>query len=766
MLSESKIKTVCIEELQENSSDGDLADEREKALKYYYGDMDDYISVEEDRSRITTRDVLDTIESVLPSLMKIFVEEENAVTFKAVSQQDEPQAELETKAVRAVFFSENNGFLNLYTFLKDALLSKVGIFKVWSEEENDWDREEYEGLDPVEAQAILNDETIEYQIEEAEVNDDGTIDLVCLTKKKQVSVKVDVVTPEEFGVSGDARSIDIKEARFCWQTSPKTIGDLKKMGFEEEKLDEIAFSDDDHSKQGLARRNLSDERESDHDERSMRTVWVTECYPLIDRNEDGIAERLKVTLAGSAPGEYANLTLLDVEESLVPFSSGSPVLLTHKFYGYSLADLVMDIQEMRTVLMRGIYDNVYLANNGQTGANDNVNIKDLQTKRPGGIVRTKGTSSPIENISPLPHTTLMPETFGLLEKFDEMKQGRTGVGDEVAGLDANALANINTGVMMQAYSQARMRIELMARILAETGLKHCFLDIHRELHLNQSKAVQMKINNQWVDVDPRIWKKDRKIEVKVGIGNADKVRRKAALVEILQLQEKAQATGYMTPDHLHNTVEDLISLEGMDVNRYFPDPQTFKPPQKQPDPLVMIEAEKLKLEQQKIQIEGQKIQADMQLKLMIEQSKDKQAQIKADIEQMKAQYQFEKMAVDEQSQIMNAKSANLSAEVNTQLAIRDQAHKEHIDELKALLEQQKLEQKNYEAELKTQASLEEKVMEVNQKTQSDVIKHIEVIAQMMQKSEMERENQRMQIMQYINDTGSDRMKAFVNGLGK
>ena len=124
------------------------------------------------------------------------------------------------------------------------------------------------------------------------------------------------------------------------------------------------------------------------------------------------------------------------------------------------------------------------------------------------------------------------------------------------------------------------------------------------------------------------------------------------------------------------------------------------------------------------------------------------------------------MAVDEQSQIMNARTANLSAEVNTQLAIRDQAHKEHIDELKVLLEQQKLEQKNYEAELKAQASLEEKVMDVNQKAQADVMKHIEVIAQMVQKSEMEREKQRAQVMQYINATGSDRMKEFISGLGK
>ena len=765
MLSESKIKAVCIEELEENSSEGDLAEDREKALKYYYGDMDDYIQVDEDRSKITTRDVLDTIESVMPSLMKIFVEEENAITFKAVSQQDEPQAELETNAVRSVFFSENDGFLNLYTFLKDALLSKVGTFKVWPEE-NDWEREEYEKLDPIEAQAILNDETIEYQIEGVEINDDGTINLTCLTKKKQVSIKVEVMTPEEFGVSGDARSINVKEARFCWQTSPKTIGYLNQMGFDKEKIDEIAFSDDDYSKQSLARRHLSDEQESGHDERSMRTVWVTECYPLIDRDEDGVPERLKVTLAGSAPGEYANLTLLDIEESRVPFSSGSPILLTHKFYGYSLADLVMDIQEMRTVLMRGIYDNVYLANNGITAVNENANIDDLLTRRPGGIARVAGKDNPLSSIGPITHTPLMPETFGLFEKFDEMQQSRTGVGDEVAGLDANALANINTGVMMQAYSQARMRIELMARILAETGLKHCFLDIHRELHLNQSTAIQMKIKNQWVDVDPRIWKKDRKIEVKVGIGNADKVRRKASLVEILQLQEKAQAAGYMTPEHLHNTVEDIISLEGMDVNRYFPDPQTFQPPQQQPDPLIMIEAEKLKLEQQKIQMEGQKIQADMQLKMMIEQSKDKQSQIRADIEQMKATYQFEKMAVDEQSQIMNARTANLSAEVNTQLAIRDQAHKEHIDELKVLLEQQKLEQKNYEAELKAQASLEEKVMDVNQKAQADVMKHIEVIAQMVQKSEMEREKQRAQVMQYINATGSDRMKEFISGLGK
>lgn len=764
MISDEQLVAYCVQELTNNNQSGDLAAVREKALDYYQGDVSDYLTAPEDRSSIVTRDVLDTIESVLPSLIKIFIEEDNAIEFLATSQQDEAMAKLETDAVRSVFFRENDGFLNLYTFCKDALLSKVGIFKVYWED-YEWEREEYEGLDEIEAAKILSDPRSRVEVEEYEIKDDGTIDLVVKVQKKQGKVCVETVTPEEFGVSSDSSSPNVKDDLMPYQTTKKTLSELRAMGFDEKVLDEIANMGEESflSSQQLARRTLSDEQETSHAHKSMRKVWVTECYPLIDRNEDGVAERLKVTLIGPGEAQYTSLKLLDVDEARVPFSAATPVILTHKFHGYSLADLVMDIQEIRTTLFRGILDNMYLANNVRMGANENVNLDDLLTSRPGGIVRTAGTTPPGNHLTPIVHPAIPGESFGLLEVLDDMLKNRTGVGDEVAGLDSSALANINTGVIAQAYDQARMRIELMARILAEVGLKECFKDIRHELHANQSEAVQFKINNQWVDVDPRAWADDRRVKINVGIGNHSKMQKRMALDEVLMLQEKAMQMGLMEPSLIHNTLTDKLQLNGLDVNRYFP-PANFQPPPKQPDPKLMIEAERVKIEKQRADNENQRSQMDAQLKMMMAQSKEREMQIKSQMEQLKGELQLQKMAVDEQSQIMRAQTENTTAQVNNEIRVRDQDLKESIAAQKAWIEERMADIKKYEADLKASSSLEEKVMEIEQKSQSDVLKYLQNMQKIMADTESKRRMEREKIINHLKVNGTDRSRSFVESI--
>lgn len=764
MITDEQLVAYCTQELTNNNQSGDLATDREKAMDYYHGDVSDYIAAQDDRSNVVTRDVLDTIESVLPSLIRIFLDEENAVEFQATSFQDEPLAKLETSAVRSVFYRENDGFLNLYTFIKDALTSKIGIFKVYWED-YEWEREEYEGLDPFEAEKLLNDPTRITEVVEFEQNEDGTIELELKVQRKQGKVCVETVTPEEFGIASDAPSPNIKDSVFCWQTTKKTLSELSRMGFDQDILDEIANMGEESTlgAESLARRRLSDEQETTHAHKSMRKVWVTECYPLIDRNEDGIAERLKVTLIGPGEAQYTSLKLLDVEECRVPFSGASPVLLTHKFYGFSLADLVMDIQEIRTTLFRGILDNMYLANNVRMGANENVNLDDLLTSRPGGIVRTMGTTPPGNHITPIVHPSIPGESFGLLEVLDDMLKNRTGVGDEVAGLDSTSLANINTGVIQQAYDQARMRIELMARILAEVGLKECFRDIRHLLHANQSNAVQFKIQNQWVDVDPRIWADDRRVKINIGLGNQNKVQKKMALGEIMMLQEKAMQIGLMQPQFIHNTIADKLELDGMDVNRYFP-PANYQPPPKQPDPKIMLEAERVKIEQQRANNDMAKVQLESQLKVMLAQSKEQEMAMKAQIEQMKGQLQVQKMAVDEQSQIMRAQTENATAQVNNEIRVRDQDLKEMVAAQKSFIDERLLELQKYEADLKAATSLEEKIMDVEQRTQAEVLKYLQNMSQMMADMEQRREEQRQKVMSYIETNGSDNVKRLASEL--
>jgi hypothetical protein len=120
-----------------------LAEERARAMDYYLGEMEEDMPVPAGRSRAVSTDVSDVIEGLMPNLMDIFVGSDEVVRFDPVGPDDEAAAQQETDYVNHVFMQQNPGFMILYSFIKDSLLSKVGIVKVWWEEREEETRETY-----------------------------------------------------------------------------------------------------------------------------------------------------------------------------------------------------------------------------------------------------------------------------------------------------------------------------------------------------------------------------------------------------------------------------------------------------------------------------------------------------------------------------------------------------------------------------------------------------------------------------------------------
>lgn len=138
-----------------------LSTERANALNYYMGDLTKDMPTEAGRSKAVSSDVSDTIDGMMPQLMDIFCGGDEVVTFNAVGPEDEDAAEQESDYVNHVFMQTNPGFLVLYSFIKDALLSKVGIVKVWWETKDVIERETYQGLDDASYGILLSDPDIE-----------------------------------------------------------------------------------------------------------------------------------------------------------------------------------------------------------------------------------------------------------------------------------------------------------------------------------------------------------------------------------------------------------------------------------------------------------------------------------------------------------------------------------------------------------------------------------------------------------------------------
>ena len=321
----------------------------------------------------------------------------------------------------------------------------------------------------------------------------------------------------------------------------------------------------------------------------MRLITVQECYIKLDLDGDGVAELHRVLKSGN--------TILEIDEwDYIPFVAMSAIPLPHEHVGMSEADLVVDLQEIRTALLRQILDNLYLTNNPEKEAVvGKVNMDDLLVSVPGGIKRVKEPNS----INPLTVPFTAGSSLPMLEVLDTMKESRTGVSRHTQGLDADALAQSTKGAFMGALKQASQRIEMIARIFAETGFKVLFRKAHDLIRKYQDVPRTIRIRNDWVEVNPADWRERNDMTVVVGTGNVNDDEMLAKLLQLTEKQEQhlLNASPMVTLKNLYNTYEQIVQKAGLkDVSRYFTDPDTVQPPPSEPS-----DADKLLALQQQVE---------------------------------------------------------------------------------------------------------------------------------------------------------------------
>jgi hypothetical protein len=616
-----------------------LSAERAHAMDYYNGDMSRDMPAQDGRSRAVSTDVADTIDGLMPSLMEIFAGSDDVVRFEAFGPEDVAAAEQETDYVNHVFMQQNPGFLILYSFIKDALLSKVGIVKVWWEEHEEESRETY--LDqPDDAFALLvanpdieivaHSERPDPAFRAAtmfpqlpagglaaqpgqgpgnvpaaaptgagadEPEDDGPVpmlhDVTVVTRKTVAQARVEGVPPEEFGISRFARSL--RDCGYCFHEVIKREEDLIADGYDRDEIKAIPSYTMLTNPEELARDTVDEHLAAGGDEginEVNRQIRITEHYVRMDYEGNNKPALYRVTTGGDQ-GEVLtrNGEPEIVRVDMPPFAAMTPVIVTHRFFGRSIADLVMDIQRIKTALLRAILDNAYLAVNPRVEVSEahatETTLDDLLVSRPGGIVRTKMPGG--VNWQTVP--AIAGEIFPVLEYADATREWRTGVNRQSQGLDANALQNTSATAAMQVYNAAQARMKLIARIFAETGIRDLFSLLHAVIRKNGSQAATVRLRNQWVTVDPRDWKERNDLTINVGLGTGGKSERLAHVMAVINLQKEALAAGLtnlVTVQNLYNSAAEVVKLVDLkNVDQFFTDPKTQPVPQPRPDPKLM-----------------------------------------------------------------------------------------------------------------------------------------------------------------------------------
>jgi hypothetical protein len=652
-----------------------LSDERASALNYYMGNMSKDMPAPDGRSKAVSSDVADTIEGLMPPLMEIFAAGEEVVQFAPVGPQDVAAAEQETDYVNHVFMQQNPGFLVLYSFIKDALLSKVGVVKVWWECRDEVERETY--LDqPDDAFALIVSqpgvEVVEHTereiLTEREISsphaeepresaasrsmaqgdarpsfetrpvgapqDEGTAgaprpklhDVTIEIRRTRECAHVEGVTPEEFGISRRARSI--KDTDYCFHDVFRTESQLIAQGYDREQVKKLPSYALAHTIEEQARDTVNESTLRQGDDglnTSSRLIRITEHYVRMDYEGNDEAALYRCTTAG----EEGELLQRDgeadvVREDVIPFAAMTPVIVTHRFFGRSIADLVMDIQRIKTALLRALLDNAYLANNPRTEVPEShateTTLDDLLVSRPGGIVRTKMPGG----LSVIEHPDIGNHVFPLLQYQDATREWRTGVSRQGQGVDPNALQNQVATIANQMFNASQAKVKLIARIFAETGIRDLFSLLHMTIRKNGSQAQTVRLRNQWVTVDPRDWKARADMTINVGLGTGSKAEQLAHLQLIIGAQKQAIAAGLVSAKNLFHSAKELVKLAGhKNVDAFFTPPgapadpadPASAPIQPPPDPKHAEIAAKAQAEQAKITADAahQKMKLDAQL---------------------------------------------------------------------------------------------------------------------------------------------------------
>ena len=601
-----------------------ISEQRERAMEYYYGEP--FGNEVEGRSQFVDSTVQDTVEWIKPSLMRVFASGDEMVKFNPHGPEDVKMAEQATDYVNYVFTKDNPGWEILYSWFTDALLFKNGIVKVWWDETDESQREEYKNLTEDELAVLINDPGVEVVEHTPPGEDSGGAygdmsseghHVVITRTNYNGKIKIENVPPSEFLISREAKSI--QNARFVCHRVQKTLSELREM-YPDEDLESEELGSGEEDANSLTGERLARFTFDDSDnfglgysetEDALKMYWLHESFLQTDFDGDGLTELRKVCTVG-------NKVLQNDEIDSIPFVSITPVKIPHKFFGLSIADLVMDLQLMKSTLMRNLMDNMYNMNFGRYAVLEGqANLDDLLTQRPGGVVRVKSPNA----VTPLTTPPLEPYSFQMLEYLDGVRESRAGVSKMSQGLNENALTSHTTATAVNAVmGAAQSRMELIARNFAETGVKDLMITIYELLHKNQDKQRVVMLRNEWIPVRPDVWNDKYDCTVSVALGQGNKDQQMMHLSQMIQFAAQSMQGGLkiVNEQNMYNLGSALVKAMGFqNVNDYLTDPSQVPDqgpsPQQQMDQMEMqIKHKELEIKAADVQIKAQKVQQDAQ----------------------------------------------------------------------------------------------------------------------------------------------------------
>jgi hypothetical protein len=577
-----------------------LSETREYALKYYnrqpYGDE------QEGASAIVTSEFADVIESLMPSMIRVFAGVESSVEFAPTGPGEEPWARQASDYVSHVFMRENEGFRILCWLIKDALMFRLGGVTVDLEDTCERRRIPVQALpqdaidlivaglegggaelameleqDP--APMITADPVTGLPLPPASRStamEAPTFSGTITVARKRRRVVADNIAPEDILFTPTAREQD--KASFLGFRKKVTASDLVEMGLQPDEVDELRsdrplmpeeYERDPSAFLAFPTRDVIGDSE--------RPLWIVQAYLRADVDGDGISEMMRVVYA-HAGGAISRLIEVQEWEGPASIALATPILMSHVIVGRSLFDQTQDLQEIGSALTRGLLDNLYLTNRPRPVVSDQVNLETLLDWLPGSPIRLKANARPGDgHVQWMTAPSVLAPALQAMEYFQTVRENRTGAVRNNQGLDADSLNKTASGMNM-LMGAAQQRVELIARTLAEMAIKRLYRLIYRAIKRAADGPVHYWAGQGFAQVDPTQWPDDMDLAVNVGAGTRDQAMQGLAQVAMAQeklVQLQGGAGGpYVTPENIANVAERMANTLGYRTPGLF-----FQPPQ-------------------------------------------------------------------------------------------------------------------------------------------------------------------------------------------
>jgi len=656
-----------------NHFDSEYTQDRLRALDFYLGEP--LGNEVEGRSSVIATEVADTVEAIMPNLMRVFTANDKYVRFAGRTGEDMEAAEQASDYVNYLIQNQNDGYKLLHTFFKDALLFRMGVIKYFYEEVEEVDEEEYNGLSEPEMVLLLNDPSIEIveqreTVTQSMMDEDGVevpldvmYDLSVRVKRKSGQIKAINVPPEEFLVSRHATG-NLEDAHFVAHRTSLTVSELVAMGYDRDIIEQYAGENELDTDREVNNRfqDLEAATGVDPADPTLRSVIYHECIMNIDFDGDGIAERRRICAIGG-DGAYI---LHNEPWDHMPFAVCSPILMPHRLVGRSVYDLTEDLQVIKTTLMRQYLDSVYsstlprmIAVEGQ------VNLDDLLDGSAGGVIRARQPGM----VQQITGASVGGEIRPLMDYLDSVKEQRTGMSKASQGLSPDALQSSTAGAVAATVRGAQVKLESYARTMAETGVKDLFKGILHLVLKHDNKPRVFRLRNNFVPINPAEWKSQFDTVVQVGLGTTDDETKIAFLTQIAAKQEQIlmqlgpQNPIVSMPQYV-NTLRSIAEIGGFkDADQFFNSPQMIQQQmmmQQQQQQAPQPDPEMVKM-QQEIEMDRAKAQADMQL-----EREKMQADIQLQREKMTMEMELRRQELQAEAELRVAKAVT-DADISTNL---------------------------------------------------------------------------------------------------